>query len=92
LVQNPIAPLRRYDTAGAGDLEIERLRLPLKRISIKNYIVKLDYPIAITITKNLGVIKVSFLAPAVSLTPLVLKSAISKSNIFANSKPYAKML
>jgi hypothetical protein len=29
---------------------------------------------------------------AVPLTPLRLKSAISKSNIFANSKPYAKRL
>jgi hypothetical protein len=30
-----MTPLVRYDTAGAGDLEFERLWLPLKRISIK---------------------------------------------------------
>jgi hypothetical protein len=30
-----LTPLVRYDTAGAGDLEFERLWLPLKGISIK---------------------------------------------------------
>jgi hypothetical protein len=48
-----MTPLRQYDTAEAGDLEFERLWLPLKGISIKeNYIGKLYYPIAITITQK----------------------------------------
>jgi hypothetical protein len=54
-----MTPLVRYDTAGAGDLEFERLWLSLKGISMeKIYISKLYYPIAITtITqKNIGVI------------------------------------
>jgi hypothetical protein len=29
-----MTPLRRYDTAGAGDLEFQKLWLPVKRISI----------------------------------------------------------
>jgi hypothetical protein len=42
------------DTAGAGDLEIKRLWLPLKGISVKkNYIGKLYYPIAITVTQKI---------------------------------------
>jgi hypothetical protein len=41
------------DTAEAGDLEFERLWPPLKGVSIKkNYIGKLHYPIAITITQK----------------------------------------
>jgi hypothetical protein len=49
--------LVRYDTAGAGDLEFERLWLSLKGISIeKIYIGKLYYPIAKTITQKIGVI------------------------------------
>jgi hypothetical protein len=48
--------LKRYDTAQAGDLEFKRLWLPLKGISTKNYIGKLYYPLAITITKNIWVI------------------------------------
>jgi hypothetical protein len=50
LVQNHIA----IDTAEAGDLEFERLWLPLKGISIKkNYIGKLYYPRAIKITQKI---------------------------------------
>jgi hypothetical protein len=46
-----MTPLVRYDTAGAGDVVVKRLWLPLKEISIKtNYVGKLYYPIAITIT------------------------------------------
>jgi hypothetical protein len=72
------------DTAQAGDLEFERLWPPLKGIYIKKYIGKLYYPIAITITQKLyGLSKDLFGLP---LRP---KSAISKSNIFGNSKPYA---
>jgi hypothetical protein len=49
-----VTPLVRYDTAGAGDLEFERLWLPLKGISIeKTYIGKLYYPIAIAITQKI---------------------------------------
>jgi hypothetical protein len=41
-------PLRRYDTAEAGDLELEKLWPPLQGISIflKKYIGKLYYLIA----------------------------------------------
>jgi hypothetical protein len=49
-----LTPLVQYDTAGAGDLQFERLWLALKGISIKkNYIGKLYYPIAITITHKI---------------------------------------
>jgi hypothetical protein len=49
-----MTPLRRYDIAQAGDLEFERLWLLLKGISLqKNYIGKLCYPIAITITHKI---------------------------------------
>jgi hypothetical protein len=45
--------LRRYDTAQARDLEFERVWPTLKGISIqKNYIGKVYYPIAITITQK----------------------------------------
>jgi hypothetical protein len=58
-----MTPLVRYDTAGAEDLEFARL--PLKGISIKkNYIDKLYYPIAITIThkiSKIGDFKVEYL-------------------------------
>jgi hypothetical protein len=43
----------QYDNAGAGDLEFEWLWLPLKGISIKKYIGKLYYPIAIAITQKI---------------------------------------
>jgi hypothetical protein len=53
--------LVRYDTAGAGDLEVGRLWLPLKGISIKKYIGKLYYPIAIKITqKYRGYLRIIF--------------------------------
>jgi hypothetical protein len=57
-----LTPLVRYDTAGAGDLEFERLWLPLKGISIeKIYIGKLYYPIYITITqKYRGYLRIIF--------------------------------
>jgi hypothetical protein len=48
-----MTPLVLYDIAGVGDLEFERLWLPLNGISIKNYISKLYYPIAITITQKI---------------------------------------
>jgi hypothetical protein len=54
-----MTPLVRYDTAGAGDLEFERLWLLLKGISIK--IGKLYFPIAITITHKIeGYLRISF--------------------------------
>jgi hypothetical protein len=47
----------QYDTVGAGDQEFERLWMPSKGISIKNYIGNNNY-IAITIThKILGLSK-----------------------------------
>jgi hypothetical protein len=60
LDQNQIAlavsmtPLRRYDTAEAGDLEFERLWLLLKGIFIKKLHrqIVLHYSIAITITQK----------------------------------------
>jgi hypothetical protein len=57
-----MTPLRRFDTAEAGDLEFERLWPPLRGISIKkNYIGKLYYPIHITITqKYRGYIRIVF--------------------------------
>jgi hypothetical protein len=80
-----------YDSAGAGDLEFERLWLPLKGISIKKLHRQIVLPYSYNNhTKNIGVLQGSFFAPVVSLTPLAPKSAISKSNIFANSKPYLK--
>jgi hypothetical protein len=61
--------------------------------TVKNYIGKLYYPIAITITHKIyGLSKDRFFALAVSLTLLRPKLAISKLNIFANSTPYAKRL
>jgi hypothetical protein len=50
------------DTAGAEDLEFERLWLTLKGISIKkSYIGKFYYPLAITITqKYRGYLKIVF--------------------------------
>jgi hypothetical protein len=79
------------DTAQTGDLEFGRLCPPLKGISIKklhSQIVLLDnYN---NRTKNIGVIKWSFLPWAESLTQL--RPKLAKSNIFANSKPYAKRL
>jgi hypothetical protein len=57
-----MTPLVRYHTAGAGDLEFERLWLPSNGISIKKNIGKFYYPIAITITqKNRGYLRI-FLA------------------------------
>jgi hypothetical protein len=84
--------LRLYGAAEAGGPRIrEALAAFNGNINKKNYIGKLFYLTAITITqKNIGVISGSFLAPAVSLTPLRNKLVISKSNIFANYKPYAK--
>jgi hypothetical protein len=56
-----LTPLRQYDTAELWDLEFERLWLPLKEISIKNYIGKWFYPIAITITqKQRGYLRIVF--------------------------------
>jgi hypothetical protein len=49
-----MTPLCHYDTAVPKDIEFERLRLPLKGISIKkDYKGKLYYPIAITITQKI---------------------------------------
>jgi hypothetical protein len=46
-----MTPLCPYDTAMSGDLEFERLWLPLKGISIKKITeAKVYYPIAKTIT------------------------------------------
>jgi hypothetical protein len=48
-----VTPLSQYDTAVPGDLEFERIWLPLKGISIrKTYIGILYYPTAITITQK----------------------------------------
>jgi hypothetical protein len=50
-----LMPLVQYNSAGARDLEFERLWLPLKEISIKKYIGKLYYRYN-NHTKNIGVI------------------------------------
>jgi hypothetical protein len=81
------------DTAEAVDLEFKRLWPPLKGIkSIKNYIGKLYYPISITITQNCrGYLRIVFGLSGVIDTAQA-KIGDFKSNIFTNSKPYAKRL
>jgi hypothetical protein len=79
-----MTPQVRYDTTGAiwhrwcrGPRILEALSLPLKGISIKKYIGKFYYPIAIKIIQKMyGLYKDHF----------------SKPNILANSKSYATKL
>jgi hypothetical protein len=47
----PLTPLVRYNTASAGDLDVERLWLSLKGISIKK--LQLKYLIAIKVTQKI---------------------------------------
>jgi hypothetical protein len=88
-----MTPLVRYDTAGAEDLEFARLWLPLKGISVKkNYIGKLYYPICSYNNKEYrGYLRIIFGSSGV-IDNAGAKIAILESNIFANSKLYAKRL
>jgi hypothetical protein len=86
-----LTPLCKYDTAVTFDIIFARLWLPLKGISIEEtYIYQLSF--TITFTHKNGNNKRSFLVTAESLTPLLQKSAITKSISSANTIPYSKRL